>query len=89
MRARRGQGTYGAFISHFKREAQAEARDLKTRLEKHLKCRVFLDSDDLQDLRTLLAHVANSNVLVLLQTRSVLERPWCFLEARPHSARTL
>ena len=42
--------------------------------------KVFLDSDDLQDLRLLLEHVRSSDVLVLLQTRSVLERPWVILE---------
>lgn len=43
-------------------------------------CRVFLDSDDLKDLRSLIEHVRQSDVLVLIQTAHVLERPWCLLE---------
>ena len=41
---------------------------------------VFLDSDDLMDLRDLLEHVKTSDVLLLFQTKSVLQRPWCLLE---------
>ena len=33
-----------------------------------------------QDLRELLQHVKDSGVLVLFQSRNVLERPWCLLE---------
>ena len=33
-----------------------------------------------QDLRELLKHVKESSVLVLFQSRNVLERPWCLLE---------
>ena len=49
-------------------------------LETALGRRVFLDSDDLQDLTKLEAHVKDSKCVLLLQTRSVLERPWCLLE---------
>ena len=45
---------------------------------------VFLDSDDLKDLSQLQQHVRHSDVFVLLQTKHVLERPWC---AHPLSAR--
>lgn len=41
---------------------------------------VFLDSDDLSDLRNLLQHVMQTKVLVLLQTKSVLTRPWVIIE---------
>ena len=41
---------------------------------------IFLDSDDLQDLRHLLTFVKQAEVLVLLQTKSVLTRPWVILE---------
>ena len=34
----------------------------------------------MQDLRLLLEHVRDSEVLVLLQTKSVLTRPWVILE---------
>ena len=37
---------------------------------------VFLDSDDLRDLRGLLGHVRNSDALVILQSSEVLQRPW-------------
>ena len=42
--------------------------------------RVFLDSDDLMDLRLLTQAVAQSDVLILLQTAHVLERPYCLIE---------
>ena len=37
-------------------------------------------SDDLSDLRLLLDHVKNTEVLVLLQSKGVLTRPWVILE---------
>ena len=37
-------------------------------------------TDDLSDLRLLLDHVKDSEVLVLLQTKGVLTRPWVILE---------
>ena len=44
-------------------------------------CRqIFLDSDDLKDLKQLNKHVRNTQVLVLLQTPHVLHRPYCLLE---------
>ena len=45
-----------------------------------IEAEVFLDSDDLMDLRDLLEHVETSDVLLLFQTKSVLQRPWCLLE---------
>jgi hypothetical protein len=53
---------------------------MKDRLSKLLEAPVFLDSDDLIDLRELLRIVARSDVFVLLQTSNVLARPWCLLE---------
>ena len=45
---------YSAFISHYKAEAAMEARYLQNELEAALPGRrVFLDSDDLHDLRLL------------------------------------
>ena len=38
---------------------------------------VFLDSDNLTDLRQLLVHVRESDCLVLMHTQGVLSRPWC------------
>ena len=57
-----------------------EARFLKTELERVLGAEVFLDSDDLKDLRKLGEHVVDSDVLVLLQSAEVLLRPWCVYE---------
>lgn len=41
---------------------------------------IFLDSDDLTDLRDLLSSVAEPDSLILLLTEGVLSRPWCLLE---------
>jgi len=75
-----GSMGFGAFISHCKAESQTEARNLKELVEQHLKRRAFLDSDDLSDLNTLCEQVRESDVLVLIQTRRVLSRPWCVIE---------
>ena len=77
-----GKRTFAAFLSHAKAEAAMEARFIQTQMEAMdpRQRRVFLDSDDLTDLRMLLDHVRDSDCLVLLLTRSVLTRPWCLLE---------
>ena len=75
--------TYGAFLSHFKNEAAAEARVLKLELTRSLRTRedqIFLDSDNLTDLRNLLECVEQSDAILLLYTQGVLSRPWCLLE---------
>jgi hypothetical protein len=74
------RGEFACFLSHFKDEAAGDARHLKDKLFGMLNAPVFLDSDDLLDLRELLKIVARSDVLVLLQTTNVLTRPWCLLE---------
>ena len=71
---------YAAFVSHFKAEAAMEARFLMTELESALGRSVFLDSDDLSNLQVLKDAVAQSEVIVLIQSRGVLERPWCLIE---------
>lgn len=71
---------FAAFISHAKAEAAMEARFVQSWLEDRLSARVFLDSDNLRDLTQLERHVKESAVLVLIQSRSVLTRPWCVLE---------
>ena len=38
------------------------------------------DSDNLRDLRQLLDHVRDSDVVLLFQSKEVLHRPWCLLE---------
>ena len=57
-----------------------EARFLQSELERALGKRCFLDSDDLRDLSQLCRHVRQSEVLVLIQSKSVLTRPYCLLE---------
>ena len=71
---------YVAFISHMKGEAAMEARFLQTELERSLQRKVFLDSDDLRDLDQLRQHVEESEVIVLIQSKSVLSRPFCLVE---------
>ena len=74
---------FAVFLSHFKMEAAAEARILKNELVRSLRVKeqeLFLDSDNLTDLRKLLEHVAESDSVALLYTKGVLSRPWCLLE---------
>ena len=77
-----GKGnTFACFLSHFKKEAGAEARFIKDLLEPMLGEKVFLDTANLTDLRTLFDNgVRRSDVLVLLATRNVLTRPYCLME---------
>ena len=74
---------FAAFLSHFKKECGTEARLVQQNLKPLLESghdQIFLDSDDLQDLRLLLEHVKDSQAIVLLQSKSVLTRPWVILE---------
>jgi hypothetical protein len=79
---------FAGFLSHFKHECGTEARlvqqNLKPILEREpvegASNEVFLDSDDLSDLRNLLVHVRQSKALVLLQSKGVLTRPWVIAE---------
>jgi hypothetical protein len=73
---------FAAFLSHFKLECGTEARLVQLQLQTLLDEdeAIFLDSDDLEDLRSLLQHVKNSRVIVLLQSKGVLTRPWVILE---------
>jgi hypothetical protein len=74
------QKPWAAFISHFKSEAAMEARYLQAELSVLLNRPCFIDSDNLHDLRSLQQHVRDSDVLLLLQTKGVLTRPWCLVE---------
>ena len=67
---------FAAFLSHYKIEAATEARWLQGELEALLSRRCFLDSDDLNLLTDLTNQVRSSDCLLLLQTKSVLTRPW-------------
>ena len=71
---------YAAFVSHMKAEAAMEARFLQIELESQTGEHVFLDSDDLRNLDKLVDHVKAARVLILVQTKSVLTRPYCLLE---------
>merc|ERR1712113_640369 len=52
----------------------------KSALGHNLARPVFVDSEDLRDLRDLKRHVMQSHNLVLLLTNGVLRRPWCLIE---------
>ena len=78
---------WAAFVSHFKWEAATDARYVKEKLQEKLQQPIFIDSDDLYDLRSLLEDVKQSGVLVLLQSSGVLTRPWCLLEIATALAR--
>ena len=53
---------------------------LKDGLEKALGNNVFLGADDLRSLADLQMHVKESDVLLLIQTKSCMERPWVIVE---------
>lgn len=66
---------YAAFLSHFKAEAGVEARVLHTWLVRCLRpeggeSQIFLDSDNLSDLRKLRRHVQDSDVRLQLDLSS-------------------
>lgn len=80
-----------AFLSHYKVEAGTEATLLKDGLESllsgdissptsQLEAPIFLDSEDLTDLKELREHVRKSANLLLLLTPNVLQRPWVLVE---------
>ena len=74
---------FAGFLSHYKAEAAAEARILKNEIVRTLRTssdKVFLDADNLSDLRMLLSNVKESDVFILMLTDGVLSRPWCLAE---------
>mmetsp|Transcript_58727 Transcript_58727/g.102269 ORF Transcript_58727/g.102269 Transcript_58727/m.102269 type:complete len:1021 (-) Transcript_58727:205-3267(-) len=86
-----GDEDHYVFISHYKVEAGTEATLLRDQFEVALQddphhpahqflSPFFIDSEDLDDLARLKAHVMKSTALVLLLTPGVLSRPWCLLE---------
>ena len=86
---------FAAFLSHYKLECGTEARLVQLQLKPIVQANpivaggstdIFLDSDDLSDLRLLLSHVKETQVLVLLQSKGVLTRPWVIIEL--HTALT-
>ena len=86
---------FAAFLSHYKLECGTEARLVQLQLKPIVQANpivaggstdIFLGSDDLSDLRLLLSHVKETQVLVLLQSKGVLTRPWVIIEL--HTALT-
>jgi hypothetical protein len=74
---------FACFLSHHKRDAAAVATLFRVSLSSSLhldSSYVFLDTEDLRDLRSLRDAVKSSLVLVLLLTKDVLTRPWCLAE---------
>jgi hypothetical protein len=73
-----------AFLSHHRGSAMGEARFLHDTMVDILQIKpekIFIDVDQLQDLGKLLReHVAMTRVLVLLQTKEVLYRPFVLAE---------
>ena len=81
-----GRGTnrrprFRFFISYYRAEGGADARLLQTVLETKLGSgTVFLDATDAVTLDGILRSLARSEVLLLILTKSVLERPWVLIE---------
>lgn len=70
--------TFKIFLTHHKSAAGALARFIKSILNKHSHDKVFLDSDELQDLDSLFESVrSNVAFLVPLLTPQMISRPWC------------
>ena len=86
---------YQFFLCHHKQGSGGFPRLLKMRLklDPRVKRRVFLDSDDLQDLDQLFGFVRNNtDTLVVLCTSSILSRPRCVGEmttAKLHGVDTI
>jgi hypothetical protein len=79
------------FISHYKLEAGTEATLLMDEMQNLIAMDrsnragdfispIFVDSEDLVDLRKLMNHVRGSHCLILLLTPGFLTRPWCLVE---------
>jgi hypothetical protein len=72
---------YGIFLSHHKGGAQLLARWFKQMLTDRMNDDVFLDSDNLDELFSLIQTVANETKnLVILLTQETLCRLWCACE---------
>jgi hypothetical protein len=86
-----GAEDHFAFVSHYKVEAGTEATLMRSELEtlihkdsqnsaRDFKSPVFVDTEDLVDLKRLMNHVQGSFAFILLLTPKILSRPWCLLE---------
>eukprot|EP00966_Prymnesium_polylepis_P056162 1299217-Prymnesium_polylepis.1 len=62
-------------------ESASEARYLRDMLHRMIAAKIFLDSSELTDLRSLVTEGVNQcDCLVVLCTEQVLTRPWCLIE---------
>jgi len=84
-------GHHFMFLSHYKVEAGTEAALMRAEIEalidedeghpaQDLEAPIFLDSEDLTDLDTLIQAVGRSHNLVLMLTKGLFTRPWCIIE---------
>jgi len=72
---------YAVFLSFYRAEGGSDARFLHRELERALGRRCFFDGRDATDLTSILVEgLARSRSLLLLQTKSVLLRPWVLCE---------
>lgn len=74
---------FACFISHAKKDADAEAAHLATFMKEKLYQECFFDVEQLAkggSLGKISDCVRNSAVLLLLQTKHVLQRPWVLIE---------
>lgn len=81
MRLVKTSHPYGVFISHHKKAAGTLARWFKMLLAERISDKVFLDSDDVDRLETIIdiTGAGTQNLLVLL-TSETLKRIWCAAE---------
>jgi len=73
----RSSSRFAVFLCHHKAGAGALARFVKMILAKHSPSRVFLDSDQLEDLALIFDAVRQSQNLVVLLSPELLKRMWC------------
>ncbi|CAE8616377.1 unnamed protein product [Polarella glacialis] len=68
---------FAVFLCHHKAGAGSLARFIKTILANHSNSRIFLDSDQLEDLALIFDAVRQSSNLVVLLSPELLKRMWC------------
>ena len=68
------------FLTHHKQGAGGSARLLKIALLDRNISDIFLDSDNLVDLHSVVPVVAKSKHVMVLITKSIIFRPWCLCE---------
>ena len=76
-----GTGGYAFFLCHYRDEAGCHARLLQLKLIEKLERPVYLDATDADDITRIVSEgVAHCECLLLLQTKGILNRPFCLLE---------